>query len=160
MKTIIAEGVNLIVAFTLTDHVEEPKRLGPNSGHQTQLEQTGILHGASLRRGEYGWSVSSFPDALTKAKASGYACLGGKFQFRLADGPICEMSWLRVDSNERAAGESWSDYCRRSCSEVLNRFQHLASETDFRKMTENWPFLPFDLTSSLVFVPYFIADRH
>jgi hypothetical protein len=38
-----------------------------------------MLQGATLRGNEYGWSVSSFPDALAKAEAYGYACLGGLF---------------------------------------------------------------------------------
>ena len=45
-----------------------------------------IVRGAVLRNNEYGWSISSFPDALEKAQALGYACSGGQFQFRLDDG--------------------------------------------------------------------------
>ena len=53
-----------------------------------------ITKGAALRGNEYGWTVASFPNALTKAEACGYACLGGQFQFRLDDGSTCEMYWL------------------------------------------------------------------
>lgn len=66
-----------------------------------------ILQGATLRGKEYGWSVSSFPEALARAEAGGYACLGGQFQFRLDDGSTCEMYWLAADSNQRADEESW-----------------------------------------------------
>jgi hypothetical protein len=45
-----------------------------------------VLQGAALRGNEYGWSVSLFPNALARAEALGYACLGGQFQFRLDDG--------------------------------------------------------------------------
>jgi phage terminase large subunit len=67
------------------------------------------------------------------------------------------MYWLAADSKERADGESWLDYCHRSCSEVLNRFQELVSATDFTKEASNWPF-QIDPTKSLVFVAYFVAE--
>jgi hypothetical protein len=117
-----------------------------------------IVHGATLRGNEYGWTVSAFPDALARAEAIGYACLGGQFQFRLDDGTTCEMYWLAADSNDRARGESWSDYSHRSCSEVLNRFQNLVSATDFKKETSSWPSVQIDSTRSLVFVAYFVTE--
>ena len=117
-----------------------------------------ISQGATLRGNEYGWRVSAFPDALANAQAHGYACLGGQFQFRLDDGSTCEMYWLEANSKERAHGESWVEYCHRSCSEVLNRFQHLASVTDFKKETSSWPSVQIDPTRSLVFVAYFVTE--
>jgi hypothetical protein len=118
-----------------------------------------ISRGATLRGNEYGWTVSSFPDALASAQAHGYACLGGQFQFRLDDGSTREMYWLDANSKERANGESWVDYCHRSCSEVLNRFQHLASATDFTKEASSWPSVQIDPTKSLVFVAYFVTEN-
>lgn len=117
-----------------------------------------ISQGASLRGNEYGWSVSSFPDALARAEARGYACLGGQFQFRLDDGSTCEMYWLATDSKERAHGESWAVYSHRSCSEVQNNFQRLASATDFRKEASSWPSVQIDPTTALVFVAYFVTE--
>ena len=117
-----------------------------------------ISQGATLRGNEYGWSVSAFPDALANARAHGYACLGGQFQFRLEDGGTCEMYWLEADSKERSHGESWVEYCHRSCSEVLKRFQHLASVTDFKKEASSWPLVQIDPTKSLVFVAYFVTE--
>ena len=117
-----------------------------------------ISQGARLRGNEYGWSVSSFPDALARAEAHGYACLGGQFQFRLDDGSTCEMYWLAADSKERAYGESWADYSRRSCSEVQNKFQRLVSATDFGKEASNWPSVQIDPTTTLVFVAYFVTE--
>jgi len=117
-----------------------------------------ILQGATLRGNEYGSGVSWFPDALARAEAHGYACLGGQFQFRLDDGGTCEMYWLAADSKERAHGESWVDYSHRSCSEVLNKFQHLASVTDFRKEASSWLSGQIDPEKSLVFVAYFITE--
>jgi hypothetical protein len=110
-----------------------------------------------LRGNEYGWSVSAFPNALAKALNAGYACLGGQFQFRLDDGNTCEMYWLEADSSERTAHESWKDYSRRSCTEVLSRFQHLMSETDFAKEASNWK-VQIDPTKYLVFVGYFVRE--
>ena len=117
-----------------------------------------ISQGATLLGNEYGWSISSFPDALTRAQAHGYACLGGQFQFRLDDGVTCEMYWLDSNSKERAPGESWVDYCHRSCSEVLSRFQNLVSATDFKKEASSWASVQIDPTKSLVFVAYFITE--
>jgi hypothetical protein len=116
-----------------------------------------ITEGATLRGNEYGWSVSSFPNALAKAQASGLACLGGQFQFRLDDGSTCEMYWLDADSTERTGGESWADYSRRSCMEVSQRFQHLLSDTNFRKEALKWN-VQIDPTNNLVFVAYFVRE--
>src|ERR1700746_1193936 len=91
-----------------------------------------IAQGAMLRGKEYGWSVSSFPDALARAEAQRYACLGGQFQCRL-ENATCEMYWLEANSKERVQGESWVEYCHRSCSEVLSGFQRIISATDFVK---------------------------
>src|SRR6476646_6510080 len=96
-----------------------------------------IAQGATSRGNEYGWSIDSFPDALAQAEDLGYACLGGQFQFRLNDS-TCEMYWLSADSKDRLPHESWADYSRRSCSEVLTRFQHLISSTDFKKEALDW----------------------
>jgi hypothetical protein len=81
-----------------------------------------ILQGATLSGKEYGWSISSFPDALARAETDGYACLGGQFQFCLDDGGTCEMYWLAADSEKRTNWESWAAYSHRSCSEVLKQF--------------------------------------
>jgi hypothetical protein len=111
---------------------------------------------ATLRGNEYGWRVSSFPDALANAQARGFACLGGQFQFRTEDS-TCEMYWLSADSAERVDEELWSDYSQRSCSEVLGKFHHLIATTDFAKEASGWP-LKIDPVESLVFVAYFIIE--
>ena len=115
------------------------------------------MEGATLRGNEYGWSVASFPVALERAEAHGYACLGGQFQFRLEDGSTCEMYWLSADSTKRLPGESWPDYSRRSCSEVKGNFKQLISQTDFRKEALGWNLLSA-FTGSLVFVAYFMTE--
>ncbi len=116
-----------------------------------------VLEGATLRGNEYGWSVASFPIALVRAEARGYACLGGQFQFRLKDGSTCEMYWLSADSSERVTGESWDAYSRRSCSEVKENFQRLISETDFSKETSGWNLSSASI-KDLVFVAYFVTE--
>lgn len=117
-----------------------------------------IVQGATLRGREYGWSISSFPEALARAKAHGYACLGGQFQFRLDDGSTCEMYWLSADSEERVSGESWVDYSHRSCLEVLHGFQHLVSTADFRKEALSWPSVQIEAAKDLVFVAAFVTE--
>jgi hypothetical protein len=116
-----------------------------------------ISQGAILRGNEYGWSVPSFPNALAKAEAQGYACLGGQFQFRLEEA-TCEMYWLEANSQERVRGESWPEYCHRSCSEVLSGFKRLVSATDFKKEASSWTSGQIDPTKSLVFVAYFVTE--
>jgi hypothetical protein len=117
-----------------------------------------IAHGAMLRGNEYGWTVSSFPNALANAEAGGYACLGGQFQFRLDDGSTCEMYSLYADATQRTDGQSWADYCRRSCAEVLQGFLYLISETDFAKEASAWNDVQIDPIKDLVFVAYFVQE--
>ncbi len=118
----------------------------------------GVSEGATVRGNEYGWNTSSFPHAVTRAEANGYACLGGQFQFRLEDGSTCEMYWLNADSEERVVGESWPNYVHRSCSEVLCAFQRLLSDTHFRKEAASWP-VRIDPVRDLVFVAYFVGEN-
>ncbi|MGC2257001.1 MAG: hypothetical protein WA594_01770 [Candidatus Sulfotelmatobacter sp.] len=81
--------------------------------------------------------------------------MGGQFQFRQNDVTACEMYWLAAESKERA--ESWGDYSRRSCSEVLTKFQRLMSITDFTKEASSRP-VQIDPAQSLVFVAYFVTE--
>ena len=97
-----------------------------------------ITQGATARGNEYGWTLDAFPQVLSKAQALGYACLGGQFQFRLDDGTY-EMYWLNADSDERRRGESWAEYGRRSCDEVLGRFKAAVANADFPKEASSWP---------------------
>jgi hypothetical protein len=123
-----------------------------------------IARGASLRGKEYGWELEAFSDALRNGEALGYACVGGQFQFRIAD-DVYEMYWLNADASERIDGEAWSCYCHRSCGEVMERFNTLAANTNFRAEAANWVALSqkmtegFDLRKSLVFVAYFVAEQ-
>ena len=115
-----------------------------------------LLEGSVLRGNEYAWTPESFPVALKKAEAHGFACLGGQFQFRLNDA-TCEMYWLAADSKERMLGESWPDYCRRSCFEVKENFERIMAKTDFNKEASGWNLSP-SATRNLVFVAYFVAE--
>jgi hypothetical protein len=122
-----------------------------------------IANGASLLRNEYGWELSAFPDALRSAEGLGYACIGGQFQFRIADA-VYEMYWLDADATERTIGEPWSAYCHRSCNEVGERFNALVAKTDFQAEAANWVALlertatGSDLRNNLVFVAYFLTE--
>ena len=119
---------------------------------------TEITQGATRRGNEYGWNISLFPQALANAEKMGYACLGGQFQFRLDDGSTCEMYWLNADSTDRRNGETWSEYVRRSCFEVLKNFQRVISEADLFKEAQSWG-INIDPTKYLVFVGYFVKEN-
>jgi hypothetical protein len=119
-----------------------------------------IANCSHLSGNEYAWDLSSFLSALTHAENLRYACIGGQFQFRLESG-ICEMYWLSADSGSRQPGETWIEYCRRSCLEVRHGFEKLALETDFNRQAREWPPVReamaegLDPIQRLVFVAYF-----
>jgi hypothetical protein len=115
-----------------------------------------IAKAASLRGNEYGWPISAFPEALAKAKSLGFACLGGQFQFRSPES-ICEMYWLSADSTDRRDHELWSDFSRRSCSEVMSKFEELVSRTDFVREAANWK-LDARAVETVAFVAYFAPE--
>ena len=103
-----------------------------------------ITQGATARGNEYGWTLDAFPQAIVKAQGLGYACLGGQFQFRLNDGTY--------------------EYVRRSCGEVLGRFNAVVASADFPKEASSWPSLAtamaqgLSITNHLVFVAYFVTE--
>jgi hypothetical protein len=123
-----------------------------------------IADGSCLSENEYAWDLLSFPTALTRAENLRYACIGGQFQFRLDSG-ICEMYWLSADSGSRQPEETWIEYCRRSCIEVRQGFERLASETDFHKQAREWQPVReamaegLDPAQRLVFVAYFVNEE-
>ncbi len=123
-----------------------------------------ILFGAILHGQEYGWTLGSFPAALSAADRLGIACLGGQFQFRV-DNAVYEPYWISADSSERRAREIWSDYVHRSCGEVAESFQQALRTTDFRSVAREWSELRakaeagFDVLNALVFVAYFVTER-
>ena len=122
-----------------------------------------ITQGATARGNEYGWTLEAFPQALLTAQVLGYACLGGQFQFRLNDGTY-EMYWLNADSTDRRQGEPWAEYGRRSCGEVLGRFNAAVARADFPKEASSWPSLATAMAQGLriadylVFVAYFVTE--
>ena len=123
-----------------------------------------VIGAASLRGNEYAWPVNAFTKALEAAVSSSIACLGGQFQFRLADA-TCEMYWLEANSGERNVGESWPEYVRRSNSEVMVQFQQLLTQTNFRNEASRWSDAPElsaaneDPQSVLYFCAYFISEH-
>jgi len=117
-----------------------------------------ITQGAMVRHNVYGWSISSFPEAVAKAQSMGYACLGGSFEFWLEPGfGDYEMYWLNAESSEKMQYELWEDYSRRSCSEVLEKFHRLVSTTDFRNIALGQG-LQIDLNKRLVFAADFVTE--
>jgi len=122
-----------------------------------------VAQGATARGNEYGWTLEAFPKALAKAQVLGYACVGGQFQFWLDDGTY-EMYWLNADSNDRREDEPWAEYVRRSCGEVLGRFNAVVASVDFPKQASSWPSLAtalaqgLNIANHLVFAAYFVTE--
>jgi hypothetical protein len=52
-----------------------------------------------------------------------------------------EMYWFNADSTEHREGESWAEFVRRSCDEVLDRFYAAVESADFPKEASSWPSL-------------------
>ena len=116
-----------------------------------------LIEGAILRDGEYAWELSAFPVALRHAPSSGYACLGGQFWFLLTDNSLYEPFWLEANSLDRTADEAWSEYARRSCEEVLVRFDALVKATDFDQ--EASKFRSLESSFRLMFNAYFVTEQ-
>jgi hypothetical protein len=74
------------------------------------------------------------------------------------------MGLRESNSSEQRIGESWVDYCHRSCAEVREGFDRLVENTDFVQQASEWPLLKakmnerFNVLSSLVFVAYFVNE--
>ena len=123
-----------------------------------------LTQGATLADKEYAWSISSFPSALATAPRLGYACLGGQFQLRFADGSIFEFFWLEANPSERKEGEPWDNYANRSCDEVLAEFNNLLKTTDFEAEALKYESLRSRVGSGsgylecLVFNAYFVSE--
>lgn len=120
-----------------------------------------LAEGSVFQDGEYAWKAAAFPSVLAKAPASGYACLGGQFQFRFGDGAIHEFYWLAADSMDRQQGETWDQYAHRSCNEVGRKYEALPGDADFcaaakkfERLIGNQP-----LSDILFFNPY-LAKEH
>ena len=92
-----------------------------------------LTEGSNLRDKEYAWELADFPQALQRAPDLGYACLGGQFWFLISEVSLYEPFWLGVNASDKMAGADWSAYARRSCEEVLTRFNRCLLETDFRE---------------------------
>ena len=119
-----------------------------------------LTQGAILRDKEYAWELSDFPQALQRAPALGYACLGGQFWFIVSDVSLCEPFWLEANSSDKLADETWAAYARRSCEEVLFRFNALLRETDFREAAGKFGTDEIDRAPGLhwMFNAYFVTE--
>lgn len=123
-----------------------------------------LSNGAILRDNEYAWELTAFPIALENAPLLGYACLGGQFWFLLLDNTVYEPFWLEANANDRALGEPWAEYARRSCAEVLSEFNALMDHTSF--IEEARKFESSDLIEGLgkskirlLFNAYFVSEQ-
>ena len=120
-----------------------------------------LAFGATLRNNEYAWELSAFPEALHRAPALGYACLGGQFWFVLSDTSLYEPFWLEANSSDKLPGEDWPVYAQRSCEEVLLGFNTLLRETDFSEEASRFGSINADRLSELprMFNAYFVTER-
>jgi hypothetical protein len=96
-----------------------------------------VAAGATRHGNEYAWSLDTFPTALEKACALGFACVDGEFQFVTPKG-IHAMYWLSVESDDRYRQESWAEFQSRTCRETLERFNKRLIETDFAQEARQW----------------------
>ena len=99
-----------------------------------------ILAKATLRGKEYAWPIACVEEAISAARASGLATVGGQAQFRIPEG-TCEMYWLDADASERRACEPWPEFVTRSAQEFLARFQDKIVGADFLAEAQQWPIL-------------------
>jgi hypothetical protein len=116
--------------------------------------------GTTLRDNEYAWELLAFPEALQRAPALGYACLGGQFWFVLSETSLYEPFWLEANPSDKQTDEAWSVYARRSCEEVLVGFNTLLKETDFTKEASKFSVPEVDLAPQLhwMFNAYFVTE--
>jgi hypothetical protein len=116
--------------------------------------------GATLRDNEYAWELSAFPEALQRAPALGYACLGGQFWFVISDTSLYEPFWLEANSSDKLPPEAWFGYARRSCEEVLVGFNTLLREADFSKEASKFSVLDVDIAPqhNWMFNAYFVTE--
>jgi hypothetical protein len=119
-----------------------------------------LTQGAILRDQEYAWELSDFPQALQRAPGLGYACLGGQFWFLVSEVSLYEPFWLEANASDKVADEDWSAYARRSCEEVLLRFNALLRETDFGEAAGKFSTVEVDRAPELhwMFNAYFVTE--
>ena len=121
-----------------------------------------LARGAIQNGKEFAWPVEVFPCVVAAAPGLGYACLGGQFQFLRSGGEIFELYWLNADSEERKAGEPWSEFAARSCMEVVQSFTVLLQSAALQDETDKFKRLEADTAetsrSNLVFCAYFLSE--
>jgi hypothetical protein len=127
---------------------------------ESRLPKT-FLDKAVKSGNEFGWRQSDFIEVVKTARQLKIAVVGGQVQYLLPDG-TCELYWLAYDPTERLQNEIWTDYCDRTASECIDKFQKLVSQTDFEKeATDNFDFLKnkkasgTNISDFLTFIIYF-----
>jgi len=66
------------------------------------------------------------------------------------------MYWLDADSTNRREGEPWPEYVRRSCGEVLGRFNAAVASADSPKEASSWPSLATAMAHGLRIADYLV----
>jgi len=120
-----------------------------------------ILDKAVRSGNEFGWRQSDFIEVIETAKQLKMAIVGGQVQYSFPDG-TCELYWLSYDPTPRQQNETWENYCNRSASECLDKFQKLILQTNIEKdAVDNFEFLKnkkasgINISDFLIFKVYF-----
>ncbi|HWU12620.1 MAG TPA: hypothetical protein VN157_01285 [Caulobacter sp.] len=91
-----------------------------------------LLARASLRGGEYAWSLTDIPAVIEAARAASLLNIGGQLQFRLPDGGVCECYWIEVDTYRNVSNElGWETRVEAAAADALSEFNRLLTEYDF-----------------------------
>ena len=141
------------------DHTLPSDLPDAGSSCESLLAQKSTFAKASVRGGEYAWSISEWPGVLAQAELEEMACLNGTFQFRtpLHTAPLFR---LNTETSPRAVDEPWPDYCRRARAETMDQIDAILKATDFESESERFRSLSDYLREKdllamefLVFVP-------
>ncbi len=91
-----------------------------------------LLDRAIKSGNEFGWSQTDFLEVVEAARKEKLAIIGGQVQYVLPEG-TCELYWLSYDPAERQQNETWLEYCNRTATETINKFQLLISQTNIER---------------------------
>lgn len=113
---------------------------------------------------EFGWKQQDFREVVDAARQVPMAITGGQVQYIFKDG-TCELYWLSYDPDERLPNEDWLNYCNKTASQSIEKFDRLIKETDFEKESLSFEFLKnkkdegVDIEEHKVFIIYFNDDE-
>ncbi|QFU08606.1 hypothetical protein PARPLA_03202 [Rhodobacteraceae bacterium THAF1] len=90
-----------------------------------------LMQRASLRGRDYAWPQSDIPRVIRHVQDVDGLNLGGHLQFRLPNGPTCEVDEIRVDTASTLDRAAVKDRSRLSAEAALRQFHALSRQFDF-----------------------------